>query len=434
MAYETKSMEDFLGHRSSERGGSFLGNWKKDKKVTVFLHTKQRPVAVWRHNIPRLVVREEKQSKEISTEVWSGNPNCWEDESILRRQRYRNDDGSRKYPPVACPICLLQEAVRKLIDEKKLGWTQPLFKWCGDDPSKAQVMHAGGFCGEYGGDLDDAEKALLKKAGISLKESWKENASAKMSYIFYVVDADDVPSGVQTAIETALLGDKVKDVIADAVESRGSEKGNPEIYPYAIQWEYRPDEVEFGKRYAARLIERVQLTPEIERLIRGPKPDFRPLVEPFKRNEMRADLEKACYPEARKVIPWDEVFERPRPRAKEEEPSEGRAPEVGQAAAGACCPECGRPEGDEQCPHGLCDECDKLMVMSDPKCPHCGHVYEVETAPVRPPPPPPPPPAVNPRRRSSRKADKPEASAPAAISSKSSSKSDSPFEDDEIPF
>jgi hypothetical protein len=410
MAHETESLQGFIEHRSTDRSGGFLGNWKSraGSKVNVFLHTKILPISLWRHGLPKFFVKEDDDGEAL-VRVFSDNLNCWEEERVLKRQ-YKYDNGKREIPPVACPLCLLIEAVKKLIDDEKIGWTAPLFRFIGDDPKESVVIHAGGFIGEYNDDCDEKEKTVLKKAGISLSTAWKENCRAKMSYVFYVVDADHVDKGVQVAIETGLLGDKVKDVISDAVESLGEDKGDFRKHPYAIQWKHLPDETLPNKKYKATRLERVLLTPEIEKLIRGDKPDYKNVVKPFSRSEIRARLEKACDKAVREIIPWDDVFERVRPNdgdgddvAKDAgetrvSPDRQRAPEVGQVAA---------TEDDEvvACDDGAGGGCGKAMSLSDPKCPHCGLVYEVEAK--EPEPPPPPKPVIRSRSEAKAQASKP---------------------------
>lgn len=420
-----------------------MGNWKtrSGSKVNVFLHTKILPISLWRHGIPKFFVKED-DGGEALVRVFSDNLNCWEEERVLKRQ-YKYDNGKREIPPVVCPLCLLIEAVKKLIDDEKLEWTTPLFRFLGDDPKESVVIHAGGFIGEYNDDCDEKEKTALKKAGISLRDAWKENARAKMSYVFYVVDADHVDKGVQVAIETGLLGDKVKDVISDAVESLGEDKGDFRKHPYAIQWKHLPDETLPNKKYKATRLERVLLTPEIEKFIRGDKPDYKNVVKPFSRNEIRARLEKACVASVREIIPWDDVFERARPKDDDDvakdagetrvSPDRQRAPEVGHRDTSRSplgVPQVAATEDDEivACDDGAGGGCGKAMRLSDSKCPHCGLVYEVEAKE----PEPPAPPKLAIRSRS-------EAKAQASKASKASEptkheKGEDGLGEDELPF
>lgn len=391
---ESNSIDSFLDHKSSERGGGFLGNWKKDGKVNVFLHTRQMPVPIYFHGLPRKQVREEDGDPVIH--VWSGKYNCWEEEATIRKQYSYDAQDVRTHPPQRCPLCRMIEAVRTLVNEGTITWTQPILKWAGDVDDETVIVHAGGFIGEFGGDLDDKEKAALKKAGISQREAWKENCRPKLNYIFWVVDADNVDKGLQQAQETGLLGDKVKDVIRDARESLGEDKGNPQKFPFCIQWEYAEQEKEFNKKYKARRIERISLTPAIEAIIRGPKPDITKAIARFDAKEVRSQLEAACYPDVRKLIPWDEVF------AVAKRP-ETDHPDLQDVAEGDLDPadvrnqQSSAPADDDdlvKCDDGNGHGCGKPVKLSDPKCPHCGLVYDVTDEPK------PEPPKPEPQRRS----------------------------------
>jgi hypothetical protein len=371
---DDNEIDSFLSHSGSDRGNGFIGNWKKKKKLNTFMHTARLPLPIWFHPIPKKVVKEDEDGEAV-TRVWGGKYVCWEPEAVLKKQYKYNDDNERVLPPVHCPVCLLIEAVRSLVNEQKLGWTQEIFRFEADDEDQTRVIHAGGFIGEFGGDLSDEEKKALKKAGLRLTEVWAENCRAKMNYIFWIVDADNVSGGVQIAQETGLLGDKVKDVIADTMESLGKDKGNPLKNPYCIQWVYNDDEkIPFNKKYGARRVERYELTPEIEDLIRGERPDSSALEKKLDAAELRSILEAACAPDVRKLLPWDECFGRVQPsEAKREERPAAEAGKQDKKPA----PE---PEGDDEtctCSDGKGGGCGKLIKLSDPRCPHCGLVFDV---------------------------------------------------------
>ena len=386
-AREMNSLDDFLDHRSSDRsGGQFLSKWKKDKRVDVWLHTKRLPIALWRHGLPRVAVIEKDGQPE--RHVWGGNYVCWEDEKVLKAQYRRDENGQREKPPAHCPICRLIDWAWRAVDSGKVDWTKPLFRFEGDDPKETQVLHVGGICNLFGqDDLSEEQKKQLKKAGISQQEAWKENAFAKMSYLFCVVDNAHPGNGVQIAIEANLLGDKVKDVLADARESLGNDKGNPFTHPFCIQWEHRPDEKAFNKKYHARRMERIAITDEISKLIRGPAPDLENTLAPFNKATMRAILEKACL---LKGVPWDKIFDVEEPEA---DTAVGNVPEPEDDA-----PEVTTSDAAED-DMVACDACGKAMSPDAAECPHCGQKYEVEAAA---PPPPPPPPKL--RKRSELKA------------------------------
>lgn len=366
-AKEMDSMDEFLRHRGTERGQK-LGDWKKDKKLDTFLHRKLNPVALWRHNMPTIVVTED--DGESVRHVWGRQYVCYEDESVLRRQ-YKRDDrtGARLYPPLYCGVCRLVDHIDGLISTGKVDWKDKLFRFTGDDAEETQVVHTGGFCNLYGGDLTGADKTELREAGISIKEAWKENGYAKLSYLLAIVKAEASEEGVHIAIETGALGDAIKGVIGDEIESK-KDKGNPQLFPYCIRWKYDENEKNFGKKYKANRIDVVECTPAIMEAISGPKPDISAFTKLFNQTEMRAVLEAVCILKG-DLIPWDKIFDvKP---LEEEAPKKGAAPAPAKAASVTMedCERCGIP-----------------MPITAPECPSCHQKYEVTPEPEAPKPPP----------------------------------------------
>jgi len=369
------SMDEFLNHksRSSGGGGSFLGNWKKEGKINVWLHTRINPIAVWHHQMPKYVTRKEGDDEEEVRHVWGEKYVCHEDEDVLLKQYFRDKEtGERKVPPRRCPVCKLLEHVRSLVEEGKLQDVSPVFKFEGDVEKETRIMHAAGLYGGFPKSQRDASSAQLKAyraaEDFRLADAWQENVNAKSSYAFNVVVDDEPGEGVQIAIETGSLGDAVKDVIADSIESLGKEDGNPQLHPFAIQWVYIPKEeskTAFAE-YKARKMERLKLTPGIEKLIRGPKPDMTSVVTPFNVKMLRAVLERACL--VPKLIPWDELFAEPAKRGSESEET-GIAHDAEQDE---------HPEAEDD-DEIECDVCKKGMKQTEFVCPHCASEYDPDT-------------------------------------------------------
>jgi hypothetical protein len=411
-AYETNSIDQFLKHKSNAGGAGFLKKWtdRNPAEINTVLHTKRMPIVLWQHPFPRIMIREDKKTRQATREVWGGNYNCLEDEAILRKQYHRNDDGTRKYTPVKCPICRMVEYVRDMVEEDRLDWLTPIFRFNGDKDDR--VIHAGGLFGAFkSDDLTDDEIRQIKSIGLKMNETYQENAYAKCNYVFCVVDVDNIQDGVQIATVTNLLGDKVKEVINDKMKSAGSEAGNPFLVPYCIQWEYLKNETDIKKRYKARPMERIQITPAIQELIRSDPPDLSNVIAPFELKTMRSFLERYCL--INDKMDWDYIFkvkvdEDEQKNARvvgelrggEEDPvdppvTSGQAPPVGAAPTvqvdDDTCPVCHKTEA-QGCPHAMCD-CGQIILASDPKCPHCDKVF----APT-----PPPPPTTSRKRRGAR--------------------------------
>lgn len=315
-AHEFDDLNEFLQHRTNDRSGGYLSKWKKKDppQVDVWLHTRRKPVAVWRHQFPRIVSREKDGETEVH--VWSDNLVCHEDEATLKKQNHRNrETGERVHPPSKCPFCKLLEWMRAAVREGDLQLWSPAFEFEAADDDAPTRLSVGGMCGLINDDMTDAEAAECRKHGINKKNAWKENSGAKANYLFLVVDHANPSAGVQKAIESQLLGQKVQGVIMAAQDSLGEEEGNPFKHPYAIRWKHRPNEPVFGDKYQAVRMEKLQLTPEIESLISGDSPDVSKDTRAFNAASLRATMERHCVLPI--APPWDELFE-----GVEDEPEE----------------------------------------------------------------------------------------------------------------
>jgi hypothetical protein len=424
-AKEMGSLDEFLAHRGNAKGGAYLKDWKKEGKLNVFLHTKILPVAVWQHTVPKIVLWEDKDTGDTTRRVWVGKFVCPEAEEVLQRQ-YKRDENSRARlsPPRKCGLCKLTEHVHSLVQEGKVGYAEKLFRFEAENPEDTRVTHAAGIYGGFPKTADEAspeETKAIRAAGISLRNAWEESFMAKLSYIMCVVVAAKPEDGVQIATETSLLGDKVKDVIRDRIESLGAEAGDPIAHPYCIQWVYDAAEKEPGKKYRARPIEIVKPTEAILTLIRGPKPDLSQNKKPFDPLAMRVMLETACLKPA--LFPWDELFGK---KGDEEEDPDEEAEPVTQEQS--------RPARTRVAPAPQtipCDDCKAPMGVNDPKCLQCGAEYNVEGEAPPPPPPPPPPPQASSsgRTRAARKGGR--AAAP-PVQATPAAEEDS--EDEKAPF
>ena len=423
-------MDAFLGH--SNRGGkrNYLTKWKDSDAaaVSVWLHTGASIVALWRHGMPKVVQNTDKDTKQVKNEVWTDRLVCFEEEDVLTSYRDKKT-GIRDTPPKLCPICLMIEHVMELVRDGRLSPVAPLFRWHADDASKSVTIHAAGLYNGFGGknpgekmyprrQPDGTSKDVFLKElmqGVSVadggpiyaRDAWKQNVTAKLEYIFTVVDNAD-PTKIQIAIEPGLLGDKVKGVIVSAIKSAKlaglpPEVGDPTRNPYAFRWEYFKDEQEFGKKYNAYKIDGLTMPAAVQKLIQGtPAPEVASFMKRPNWKELRTKLEAHYI--GPKPLPWDKYFEAvaklPADAAQEPAPPAGlpapaqqysvptlpgpSAPP--QQAAAVAAPGTPDVSADD---HVACDACQKEIRLSDPKCPHCGHVYEVEAAPLPPPPAPP---------------------------------------------
>jgi hypothetical protein len=402
------SLDEFLGHSTTSSKTGFLKGWKKKKppEIDIWLNTNSTLTSLWQHQWPKIQDVERDGVK--TREVWSGNFNSWETEALLKDQYKRTRDGSdlRESPPLVCPMSIMIEEVRRLVREGELDWTDKLFKFEGDDPLKAIILHAGGIYNAYNKkDMTGDEKDSLKKAHISLKEAWKENLMAKCNYVFRVVDNDDLDSGNQIAIETTSLGEKVKKVISDTMVGKGREGGNPLLNPYCIRWTYDKDAKAFNEKYNAIKMDQIKLTSSVEELINQPAPDITNIIKPGNIKILRTSME-AHYIGPEGALDWDYIFEKaekiqaeqddkpfyedddaqlvPDIKTKKEKPKK-----VTKAKKKKPEPE-PEPESEEEEEGYECDDCGNPMEADELKCSECGAEYEDNPEEEEPIPPPPP--------------------------------------------
>lgn len=311
---QAMDLDGFLGHSTRGAGASFLDNWTQREKpeVRVVLHTKAPIMASWMHPWPRIQTRE-KDGKE-TREVWAGSFNSWETEEVLKMQYRRDDAGNRQVPPTVCPMSLMLEQVYQLFRQGQLRWSDPLFKFVGDDPKKAKVLHVGSMLNlmkKMWDDLSSEEKRAAVNNGFPPpSEAWKETMIAKCQYIFTVVEYDDVSAGLQIAKQTALVGDKTKKAINDRITAEGPEKGHPHRTPYVIKWTYNAAAKQFDEKYHAVAIGDAvcKITDAIRELVvdKDP-PDISRMIERGDIVDLRASMEDH-YIGPKGLLDWDYIF------------------------------------------------------------------------------------------------------------------------------
>lgn len=373
-ARETESMDEFINHKTTERFRR-MDDWKEKGKLDTFPHRRINPVIVPRHNIPTVFVQDD--DGDPVRRCFRRPYVCYEHEAVVKKQGKLNKAETREVPTLYCGLCRVVDTVRMMVVEGQLDWLDPIFRFTADNPEETTIIHAGGFCNMFSDwNLDDDKKKVLREAGINLKEAWKEDGRSKISYVLAVVLAEKPEAGVQITVETGLLGDKIKECISDEIESKGKEKGNPQITPYCIRWVYKEDEKNPQRKYAAKRIDIVQPTDQIIELISGPKPDVSMFTKLFDQKLMRATLEEHCI--SKVALPWDEIFAvKPLPEEASKSTSSGK-PEPSLSSKVST--------QDTIIP---CDKCGVDMKASDTKCSNCGQQYEVtnDEEPVAPPPP-----------------------------------------------
>ena len=162
------------------------------------------------------------------------------------------------------------------------------------------------------------------------------------------------------------------------------------VHPFCIELTY-DEKAQMNKKYHARRIERVKLTPEIERLIRGEAPDLEPATRFFNQKNLRAFLERYAVVD----LPWDRIFDVPKlvvekdeegaggdgpgeeePRRESKDREERKpTPEVGRSRRAEAPPPPPPPSSKSDVDMIPCDKCKTPMREDAAICKKCGAVY-----------------------------------------------------------
>jgi hypothetical protein len=329
-------MDGFLDHETSTGGqrGKFLRGWKKRPpavpvkngptgEVNVWLHTRVMFASLWIHNLPRVVNRKNRQTGEETIEIWGNSWNCWEHEDVLKDNKRDWNTGERESPYKICPVCKMIEFLREAVRTGQLQPHDPVFRF--HTPSEERLIHAAGiYNGLDSKGLTPEQVKGIADAGIKLSMAWREAGTAKCNYVFSVVDHDNPEDGVQTAIETSLLGDKTKACIR-RLRNKLGEQGNwnPLVTPYAICWQHIDRQgIAFEKKYDADDRPALKLTPDIEALITGEAPDLSRIKARGRVRQLRDQLEQYALVD----LPWGDFFDEAEAEDKERQDDDGDFP------------------------------------------------------------------------------------------------------------
>lgn len=302
------SLDAFLGHRTSGGSGEYLRSWRKDGEIKVWLHQYAEFHALWNHNWPQVKTIRDKTTREEKLAVFSSRFICHDPETVTRKARFKEDDGRREHRPVRCPMCFFLDWLGGEVGAGRVDWTTPLFKFEGDGDEQYNVtLHAGGMLGLFGGkDVTKEQKQELRKAGIVLKDSWREKAEVRCQYLFQVVDDADPSAGVVKALEANDLADKLKTAIQKERKRKG-DRGNPGKNPYPFLWTYDDAAEQFNKKYDVTPLDD-EPSEEILAFIGDPdtRLDLSKDVAPGDCVLLCTEMENASTGEIE--IPWDEIF------------------------------------------------------------------------------------------------------------------------------
>lgn len=379
-AKEMSGAEEFLAHKEWSGGGNFLKSWRDDGELAVVMHPKSSILALWNHTWFRFYEDKDKEGKPHQ-KIGLMRFNSMEEHDLLSKQKKREEDGSRRYPPVICPFSLLLEWVREQIDEERINWTDVIFTFEGG--ADFREIHAGGFTGLFGNDnLSDEELVELKKAKIDVDEAFKENCVARLEYIFAIVKYEEPEDGVMTAVERRGLGKEMKKAIkaeiAKYAKTKTPEKGDPWNTPFVFEWKYDPDGGWDSYSVVVHREDSLPITQPILDALKGDVPDMRQFTEYSNVPLLRASFEEHWSHEV--VPPWDEIFKAAEERVKGTDA--GKLPtDFAHGASAEADDDSDDAKADdstasaEEEPIG-CDFCHTPMGAKDVKCSGCGAEYD----------------------------------------------------------
>lgn len=312
------SLDGFLDYSSkAPKTGGYLGGWKKNKdedhgELMAWLHVQFMPTPFWCH--PTYTVIETKEEKLVPVpRRWT----CHEDDAIAKLQKWRLDDGTSEHRPIICPECILTNVIARMVDRGELGFTDVVFEWNGTDDADAVQILAGGIYGHFRKKkgLHRDQEVAMRRAKVRQTDAFKHDMRTALKYEFAVLDGAHIDRGMQIAVESEGLANKIRAAILaegmkvqaltriDMRDDRVRGQWDPSINPYPLLLQY-DNTKDFDDKFNVVALRGTEITDEIRALIvESPKPDA-PDLEPGSCYQLRAELEAAC----RVKLPWDEIF------------------------------------------------------------------------------------------------------------------------------
>ena len=390
-------ISSFLKTSASDGRGDkiWLPKWKDAGSVVLWLHTKAEPCVAWTHSFIVAGESEERINGEKTGRMKqflqfphyvSPDPR-----EVHASQYFRNDDGTLKTPPNRDPFLLLREWLRNQINAGLLSPDAVVFEW--DDAKNSTTIRW--------------EAGVLSKLVKPGRGNWNHSLDSKYEGIFTVVQNDKPEDGAFLVREGKALCEAMRKKIAEEIDSKGDEEGDPTITPYAFKWRFDKNALP-ADMYAVSRFDKAKYTDEIYKAISGD--EFPSAAEQLSVKDddfikIRAAFESA----ARIALPLDAIFsddsaERrsvlstkpqrgaavaaPKPAQDAVKPTarlggpkpppSSAAPQVAPVAAAQTSRKLKAKPVVEMIP---CDSCQKPMPVTAAKCDGCGAEYDVDAAP-----------------------------------------------------
>lgn len=420
---QRSAMDEFAEHEGSGGGNrtEFL-KWKDDKKGEVEVILLAAPRWVWRHSWQRVVEYDDDSGKvqKVGMYTWVTMEPPGKDEERLKsikKQAYWIDSKTPfedRVKPKVDPFLRMLEWVYGAVLRDEIDWLDEVFKFVAAD-SEDRVIHAGGLLKMYPSNFDKFEKdevaiqkRKFKEAGIvQLNNTFKENASIGIKYVFVVVDANAVSEGPKIAIEAEALGNAVKRSYSDRKVRLEKKKQHDRINPIKrtpYQWEF-DNSKDFEKKYRVVELEDLEdVSEDLAAVFEEELPDLSRYLEPGNVAVLEENFRTHwCH---KVTPPWKEIFapayeavagtdkaelpsanSRGSSSRKEEDDSEPSKPsgthervrgDVGRKLDQDIASGKAKPKSEPPPPPVStvpCEKCDRPMPDDALVCPHCDARY-----------------------------------------------------------
>lgn len=390
----------FLNHSLDGGGGEWIGNWKDNGSLTVWLHPDGDLANASCFTHPFFNVREYEARGDEPAEVkvrWH-KFNCCDPDRTAGASRWYEPDGWRQNPPVVCPIDFLLEWASVEIVAGRLDWKTPIFEFRGDDPKGDRLIRAGGMLGLFNRDDNSKEQQQeLRRAGIDRSMAYQQDLRSRGGYVLAVVDdavrdcvqkwsiqgtgnpLKSLPGMFKAAIQKVQKGYRVDD--PSTGRSVDVPPANPLERPYRFNYFPPPKDPKTGKpkgfgEYSVTPLNRAP-DAKVRELFAMPCPDLAKDREKGNCLELRMIMEQHC---VYKPLPLDSFFEKAdraglmKPRdekpKKPRSTQEGRVPEVRALNTEAAT------ASSVQAPTVECLSCGRGMPADDLTCTACGATYD----------------------------------------------------------
>ncbi len=407
---QMKSMDEFAEHEGgggkSERAYLSWKNIKAGRPTngSVDVWMVDMPITLWRNQWHRIATFKEdgKERQKVASYNW----NCMEESEdhikALKRQGYYwgvdSADLARRKKPTVDPFLRLLEWIHGAVSEGAIDWLDVLFKYSAAD-SDDVVVHAGGMLRQYPKNFEELEfetESLKRKeiqrfkdAGVSLSESYRENAGIQLKYLFFVLENDKPAEGPKIAIEAEALGNCIKKLYQHRRE-KFDVKGRTKqeiaakadlIKQVCLRWKFDNDKA-FSDKYDLIELD-TEPSDEVQEAFSMELPNVDAIVGT---QNVAVLLENfKTHWEHEVTPPWDELFEpafkAARAIEKERGLKEGTLTQLGSdtdrgsASEKSSTPNVGGNALPEDSGMVECEACNGLMPDDALTCPHCKVEY-----------------------------------------------------------